>query len=231
MNRRSPLGRAIRREVAVATPLAAIAFSGCGGSSSSSSTATTASTQPSTGTRSAAVALPPGTPVALRGRQGGVLLGGDFPGFVPSGYGAPSTSVQSWVAEYPPELRASEAASLKALGFVAGSTEHLMPPAQDAIAGREALSVVQQFRSSHGASGNVAVQLKRALASGQRAFVVPGIPGAKGFGSTASTTDANVAFAVGPYYYLVGFSSPSAGAPTQAQLITAAQRLYGRVRG
>ena len=42
---------------------------------------------------------------------------------------------------------------------------------------------------------------------------------------------ANVAFAVGPYYYLVGFGSSGVGAPTHAQLIAAAQRLYGRVRG
>jgi hypothetical protein len=159
-----------------------------------------------------------------------VLLAGDLPGFVPQAYGAPSTSAQSWVAEYPPQLRASEAASLEALGFVAGTTEHLAP-AQEGIANREALSVVQQFRSSQGASGNVAVQLKQALARGEHAFVVPGLPGAHGFGSNGSTTDANVAFAVGAYYYLVGFSSPSSSAPTQAQLITAAQRLYGRVRG
>ena len=53
--------------------------------------------------------------------------------------------------------------------------------------------------------------------------------GARGFGSsTASPPDANVAFPVGAYYYLVGFGS---SAPTRSQLITAAQRLYRRVRG
>jgi hypothetical protein len=216
--------------VAVGTVVVAIVLSGCGGSSTSSSRTTANGTTASSATGSAAVTLPPGTPAALRGPHGGVLRAGDFPGFVPQGYGAPSTSAQSWVAEYPPEQRASEAARLKALGFIAGISEHLAP-AQGGGANREAISLVEQFRSAHDASGNVAAQLKQALARGESAFVVPGIPGARGFGSSTSSTDANVAFPVGAYYYLIGFSSPSASAPTHSQLITAAQRLYRRVRG
>jgi hypothetical protein len=155
-----------------------------------------------------------------------VLRAGDLAGFVPRGYRPPSTSAQSWVAEFPPEQRASEAARLKAAGFVAGIGEQLAP-AQGG-ANREAISVVEQFRSAHGANGEVAAELKQALAHGQVAFAVTGIPGARGFGSG---TDANVAFSVGPYYYLVGFSSGGAGTPTRSQLITAAESLYRRVRG
>jgi hypothetical protein len=213
--------------VAVGTVLVMMAFSGCGGSSTSSSQTTKATTA-SNGTGSTAVTPPPGTPAALRGVHGGVLLVGDLPGFVPKGYRPPSTSAQSEVAELPPELRASEAARLKALGFIASITEQL-GPAQGTGATGEAISLVEQFRSAHGANAEVAAQLKQALARGETAFAVPGIPGARGFGaSTASPPDANVAFPVGAYYYLVGFGS---SALTRAQLITAAQRLYGRVRG
>ncbi len=214
--------------VAVATLLLAIAFSGCGGSSTSSSRTTAKATTTSSGTGSAAVTPPPGTPAALRGAHGGVLLAGDLPGFVPQGYRAPSTSAQSEVAEFPPERRASEAARLKALGFIAGISEQLAPAGGSGATG-EAISLVEQFRSAHGANGEVAAQLKQALARGETAFAVPGVPGARGFGSsTASPPDANVAFPVGAYYYLVGFGS---SAPTRSQLITAAQRLYRRVRG
>ena len=216
---------------AVGTVLVTIAFSGCGGSSTSSSETTAKRTTASSSTGSAAVTPPPGTPAALRGLRGvhgGVLVAGDLPGFVPPGFSEPSTSAQSQVAEYPPERRASEAARLKALGFIAGISERLMP-AQGGLGSEEAISLVEQFRSAHGANGEVSAQLKLALARGETAFAVAGIPGARGFGSsTASPPYANVAFPVGAYYYLVGFGSK---VPTRAQLITAAQRLYGRVRG
>src|SRR6202049_4619357 len=111
--------------VAVATLLLAIAFSGCGGSSTSSSRTTAKARTTSSGTGSAAVTPPPGTPAALRGAHGRVLLAGDLPGFVPQGYMPPSTSAQSEVAEDPPAKRASEAARLKALGFIASISERL----------------------------------------------------------------------------------------------------------
>ncbi len=214
--------------VAVGTVLVTIAFSGCGGSSTSSSQTTAKATTASTG--SAAVTPPPGTPAALRGVRGvngGVLVAGDLPDFVPRGFLAPSTSAQSEVAELPPERRASEAARLKALGFIAGISERLVPGTPTRV-NEEAISLVEQFRSAHGADGEVAARLEQALARGETAFAVLGIPGARGFGSsTASPPDANVAFPVGAYYYLVGFASSAA---TRSQLITAAQTLYRRVR-
>ena len=187
--------------VAVGNVLVAIALSGCGGSSTSS-TATTAST----GKGSQATTLPPGTPAALRDAHGSVLRAGDLPGLVPRGHLTLSTSAQSWVAEAPPDQRASEAASLKALGFVAGLDEQLA----GGVADEGGVSLVEQFRSAKGANDEIAAQLKQALRRGESAFTVAGIPGARGFGYSGSTTDANVAFAVGPYYYLVGFGT---GAP------------------
>lgn len=217
--------------LAVGTVVVAIAFPGCGSSSSSTpSSATTAKATTAGGTGSAATTLPPGTPAALRGAHGSVLLAGDLAGFVPQGPPTLSTSAQSSVAEDEPDQRASEAASLKALGFVAGLDERLAPSAVG-VANEGGVSVVEQFRAAQGANDEIAAQLKQALRRGESAFAVAGIPDARGFGYSGSTNDANVAFAVGPYYYLVGFSTGGAGGPTRAQLIAAAQSLYSRVRG
>jgi hypothetical protein len=216
--------------VAVGTVVVTIAFSGCGGSSTSSSRTTAKAATGSSGTGSAAVALPPGTPAALRGAHGGVLLAGELPGFAPAGQPKLSTSAQSAVAEDPPEQRASEEAKLKALGFIAGLSERLAPAKGSGATG-EAISLVEQFRSAHGANAEIAAQLKQALTRGESAFAVAGIPGARGFGFSASSANANVAFPVGAYYYLVGFGSSPASGPTRSQLITAALRLYRRVRG
>ena len=217
--------------VTVGAVLMAIAFSGCGGTSTPSSATTAKATTAPSGTGSAATTLPPGTPAALRGAHGSVLRAGELPGLVPQAPLTLSTSVQSAVAEAPPDQRASEAASLKALGFVAGLDEKLAP-SKGGVANVGGLSLVELFRSSHGASGEVASQLKQALKRGESTFAVPGIPGARGFGFSGSSTNANVAFAVGPYYYLVGFGGTGgAGGPTRAQLIAAAQSLYSRVRG
>jgi hypothetical protein len=227
---------------AIGAVVVAVAVCGCGGGSgkssgtssgTSSGPAATGGTTSSSGARSTASALPPGTPAALRGVHGGVLRGGELQGFVPRGHPTVSTGVHSWVAKEPPELRASEAAGLEALGFVAGLGELLAPTPSSGATG-EAISLVEQFRTAHGASGEVADQLKRALAAGAEAFAVAGIPGARGFGSSTnagSGPNANVAFAVGRYYYIVAFGGGSTGAPTRAQLTAAAQRLYGRVRG
>lgn len=154
-------------------------------------------------------------------------MSGDLAGFVTKGFRPPSTSAQSWVEVFPPALRAAEAAKLKALGFIAGINERLGPEHGPESAG-EAISLVEQFRSARGADGEVASELKQAVGRGESTFAVPGIPGARGFGSsTSNPPDANIAFPVGAYYYLVGFGS---AAVTRPQLITAAQRLYSRAR-
>jgi hypothetical protein len=213
------------RPMAVGAVLVTIALSGCGGSSSTSSSKTATTASAANGTASAPASLPPGTPASLRGPHGVMLRAGDFADFVPRGYTPPATSAQSWTAEFPPAQRAPEAARLKAAGFVAGINEQLSRTS----GGGEAISVVEQFHSDKRAAAEVVAQLNQALGRHETPFAVPGVPGARGWGfSKTSTPDANVAFAVGAYYYLVGFSAPSAGGPTHAQLITAAQRLYSR---
>jgi hypothetical protein len=214
------------RPMAVGAFLVTIALSGCGGSSSSSSSKT-ATTAAANRAGSAAASLPPGTPAALRGPHGVMLVAGELPGFIPAGYRPPATSPQSWVAEYPPAQRAPEAARLEALGFVAGIDEHLAPTKGG---NGEAISNVEQFRSAKGATAEVAAQVNQALGRHETPFAVAGIPGAHGWGfSQSSMPDANIEFAVGPYYYLIGFGTSAAIAPTHAQLIAAAQSLYRRV--
>jgi hypothetical protein len=154
-----------------------------------------------------------------------MLRAGDLAGFMPRGYSPPATSPKSWTAGFPPALRAPEAARLKAAGFVAGISEQLSPTQ----GGGEAISVVERFRSDRRAADEVVAQLNQALGRHESAFAVSGIPGARGWGFGGKPPDANVAFAVGAYYYLVGFGSSGAGAPTHAQLIAAAQRLHSRV--
>jgi hypothetical protein len=215
------------RPVAVGAVLVTIALSGCGGNSSTSSSSTATTAAAADGTGSAPVSLPPGTPAALRGPHGVMLVAGELPGFVPAGYRPPATSPQSWVAEYPPAQRAPEATRLKALGFVAGIDEHLAPTKGG---NGEAISNVEQFRSAKGATAEVAAQVNQALGRHETPFGVAGIPGAHGWGfSPSSMPDANIEFAVGPYYYLIGFGASAAIAPTHAQLIAAAQSLYRRV--
>ncbi len=160
----------------------------------------------------------------LRSVHGRVLRAGELQGFTPQGHLTLGTNARSWVAgeELTPEQSAAEVARLQAGGFVKSVGERLT----SSVPGAEAISIVLQFRAPQGAAGEVATQFKQALTHGQSASAVPGIPGARGFGSG---TDFNVAFSAGPYYYLVGYSSPSG--TTHAQLVAAARSLYGRVRG
>src|SRR5438552_14910170 len=145
--------------VAVGTVLVTLAFSGCGGSSTSSSRTTGKATTASSGTGAAAVTPPPGTPAALRGAHGGVLLAGELPGFVPAGQLKLSTSAQSAVAEDPPEQRAAEEARLKALGFIAGLNEPLVLSAGSILTG-QAISLVELFRCCHSPQCQHALRLQ-----------------------------------------------------------------------
>jgi hypothetical protein len=216
--------------VGCAAAAAAVALAGCGGGgkSSSGSAASHTATAASGAQTASPAPLPAGTPAALRRIHGPLLVANELDGLVPRGSPTPATSVQSFTAEDPPSLRSAEAARLKALGFVAAVTQ---PLAASAGATGEGVSLVEEYRSSGGASGEVASQQQQAIGRGESAFAVAGIPGARGFGFNGSQgPNANVAFAVGPDYYLVGFQAHANGGPTRAQLIAAAQSLYRRVR-
>ena len=160
---------------------------------------------------------------------GRMLIAGDLRGFAPQGQRTIATSPQSWVHDYPPAEQETERRRLESLGFVRGVSEHLVGSTKN---GSEAVSVAIQFRSPHSAVTNVEDEAKSPH-FGAKTFAVAGIPGAKGLGGVLGPeTDYNVAFAVGPYYYLVGegYKTGTPGAPTREQLITAAQHLYARQR-
>jgi hypothetical protein len=159
-----------------------------------------------------------------------MLVAGDLRGFVPQGQRTIATNPQSWVHGYPPSEQETERRRLEGLVFVRAVSEQLVGSTKN---GAEAVSIAIQFRSPHSAVTNVEDEAKSPH-FGAQTFAVAGIPGAKGLGGVlGSETDYNVAFAVGPYYYLVGegYHTGTPGAPTREQLITAAQRLYARVHG
>lgn len=218
------MGRALSVVLVV---LLAASAAGCGGSSkttASTSTTASASTAPQPAT------VPSNAPPAVRALAARLLVADDLRGLVPQGQDAIATNAQSWVHEYPPPEQEPEKRRLESLGFVRGVSEHLAGSTKN---GAEGVSVAIQFRSPHSAVTNVEDEAK-SVHFGTKTFAVAGIPGAKGLGGVlGSETDYNVAFAVGPYYYLVGegYRTGTSGAPTREQLITAAQRLYARVRG
>ena len=118
---------------------------------------------------------------------------------------------------------------LQRLGFIAGVNEQLhgVYPVK-----AEAVSIVEHFRSAEAARAELAYRY-RTLTSGHarelERFSVEGIPGALGWGERAgATTDTNVMFTSGSYYYLVGTGVDGAehGAPSRVNLIAAAQTLY-----
>jgi hypothetical protein len=210
----------MRRALSVAlVGLLAASAAGCGGSSKK--TASTATTAPAT--------VPSNAPPAVRALAGRMLVAGDLRGLVPQGQRTIATSAKSWVHEYPPGEQETERRRLEGLGFVRAVSEHLVGSTAN---GSEGTSVAILFRSPRSAVTNVDDEAKSPRFAA-KTFTVAGIPGAKGFGAVGSETDYNVAFAVGPYYYLVGegYHTGAPGAPTREQLITAAQRLYARVHG
>lgn len=95
------------------------------------------------------------------------------------------------------------------------------------------LSEVEQFRSARAARAEIAAESGPLPGAGTYGtFTVPGIPGARGFSFLQGGSGGiNIAFAKGPYFYLVGQETPgqeSVKAAT-AGLVAAAQHLYHRV--
>ena len=193
----------------------AIVLAGCSGSSHEA-----ASTSSATSGAPASGEPPPGeAPPALRAIAGRVLIAGDLPGLARHGPRTLGINANSWVAEegLPQYERAKEVRRLEALGFVRAVRERLVPAAEN---GPEAISLVAQFRSVHAALEDVAAEAKVGEAHGAPPFAAPTIPGARGFGGASGvTTGYNVAFAVGPYYYLVGvgYATGTPRAPTRAK--------------
>lgn len=203
------------------------ALAGCG---SGGTTTTVPSTAISGATPAPSAAIPPNAspgPAAVAGR---VLRSSELPGFSQETRRTLGVNARTWVAQQGVPLgeQAREAARLERLGFVSGLRERLVPIS----APREAISIVERLRSPLQADEELAYHVSPGQTRSAPTFAVAGIPGARGFGgSTFATTAYNVAFAAGPFYYLVGvdFQTGAPHAPTRAQLIAAARSLYGRV--
>jgi len=197
--------------------LALLVLAGCGSSSSSSSTG------------SEHEQLPAGA----QSVQGRVLRAGELKGFAPLGRAVVGLTPASWISglELPPTERVKEEARLRRVGFTKGVRERLAPNGGGTA---EAISVVEQFASAHDASAELNKQLEGLRVRGATTFAVKGIPGARVVAiGTTQRSGANVEFAKGPYFYVVGAGWPtgSHAAPTKADVEEAAQHLYGRVSG
>jgi hypothetical protein len=162
-----------------------------------------------------------------------VLQAGELAGYLPAPRVPVVRSALGWAQQtgllY---LIPDEAARLRGAGFVAGVTERLDPQTPSE---RQGLSFVVQFRRSRAARA----EIEHTMAESQQTstvtfFDVPGIPGASGWTTNATgSAGYNVAFANGPFMYLVGVGYDEAieQPPTRGVVIRAAQRLYRRVRG
>lgn len=203
------------RRVLSACVVACVVLAGCGGSSHKSSTAAT----------SAPAGTTAGT--ATSGIASRVLASNELPGFK-GAKPSVSTTASAWLAarQTPSAQVASETKRLTRLGFVAGAAEDFTGPS-----GRAALSLVEQFKTPGAARSELANQLKlfRTIAPGYQSFPVPGIPGAHGY--AASGPALNIAFASGPYYYLVGEFVSAVNTRSEATLIAAAKHLYQSAHG
>jgi hypothetical protein len=160
-----------------------------------------------------------------------VIGAADFPGFsVPPGETPkPVSNVGDWLSLAGGGTTPADAVRLRRLRFVAGVREDLIIPGQT---DRGGLSVVEQFPTHAAAATELAANLKGPSGAPLTPFPVSAFPGAHGFGS-ASVGGYNVAWADGPFFYLVGagFRPGAANPPTAAQVIAAAHRLYVRVHG
>jgi hypothetical protein len=151
-----------------------------------------------------------------------VLSAGEFAGMKPSASPSVTTGAAAWAAG-----NASQAKQLRALDFIAGVRENLVTSGNQ---NRYGLSLVMKFKSA----SDAASELKSASSTNGpwKYFTVTGIPGARGFeGGDKTQGGVNVAFTVGPYYYLegAGWQSGGTNAVSSSTAIAAAQRIYHRV--
>lgn len=192
---------------------------GCGASRTSASHTSSASTT------SAATAAPVSPSAGILGR---VLTNNELKGFTGSPGGVDHSARTLLGAEQDPYYNA-DYARLKRLGVIRGVRENLSAGATSG------LSEVVQFHSVKAASAELVAEIaedKLGAGGPYKAFVVPGIPGARGFTLIQGGQGGiNIAFVKGPYYYLVGQElAPSESTnATIASLTAAAQHLYHRV--
>jgi hypothetical protein len=159
-----------------------------------------------------------------------VLPASALPGFIKTADPAVLHSALSWATSAERSTDpTSEAQRLRRLGFISGVDEHLhgrFPLAAEAV------SVVERFHSAVAARAELAYQRHSTFATeaahAQMVTWLRGIPIPGAFGwvvKSAQLSGINVMFASGPYDYLIGSGAAPGthGAPTQAQIIDAAQ--------
>ncbi len=145
------------------------------------------------------------------------------PGFSAHGQPSVSTSVRAWLqsSQTPPARLRAQTERLNRLGFVAAASQSLTSSKGPG------LSLVEQFRAPSGAHSEFAGEVKAfKSALGVKEFPVSGIPAAFGFGVNGG--GANVVFADGAYYYVVGAAVPPTRA-NQLAVVASAQKLFHRV--
>jgi hypothetical protein len=140
---------------------------------------------------------------------------------------APSTA-RGFIRTAPPAT-IRPTGRLERLGFIAGVNEQLhgVYPLQ-----AEAVSLVEHFRTAGAAQAELAYRYRTLISGRAERLSVAGIPGAVGWAEHAGpTTDTNVMYTSGSYYYLVGVSGAGHGVPSHTNLIAAAQTLYLMTNG
>lgn len=178
---------------------------------------------------SQAAAARSAAPSGIRAR---VLASNELADFTSSGVSVFAT-VQKWLSNPNDQQSAAQAAAEKAMltrqGFKTGAVENLTGPSPNA-----GLSIVEQFRAARAARAALAFYVsqfknpKAQSADGTYAsFSVSGIPGAVGFTLGGASGGANIAFARGAYYYLVGREGGTRA--DRAGLAAAARHLYRRM--
>jgi hypothetical protein len=233
----------IRFVCSVSTAAAMIAVVGCGGSHAASRTHATTTVATTTATSTAAATNPNTQTIPATGAlpvNDRVLQPSQFPNYIVTQAPPIVRRTATWATSaegLTGSQVAAESTRLRRLGFVAGIAEHLHGQFPLMV---EALSIVEQYRSSSSARAELAyqyAQARREVAAHGSTFTpfpAAGIPGALGWqASDPNNVGINVLFSDGPFYYGVGAGFPpnAHGAPTHAQLVAEAVALYRLVHG
>jgi hypothetical protein len=161
-----------------------------------------------------------------------------FPHLQPISAPSVISSPSIWVASLglPGTPGQAEAARLTHMGFAAGVDEELGSEQRSAV---EVNALVEEFHAGQAAKAELRDRLAMSRSTGRSPgyrfgrFTVTGVPGAIGYTiKQPGTTSDAVAFAAGPYFYLIQSVLPSAsqGAISRRQLKTEATAWYRHLR-
>jgi hypothetical protein len=166
-----------------------------------------------------------------------LVQAGELAAFAAGGLPQIIRSADAWVNvdTQPTKQSAREVARLRRLGFVVGIFQYFNRDSRE----RQAVSIAMQLRSAEAARAEVSHWYGNQKASNQPdeksvPFAVPGVPGAHGVDlhSPGVGGGQNIAFADGPFFYLVGatYLGSEQRPRIRAEVIAATTALYARVR-